>query len=585
MKISDRQTKILVFILLLIMFFTSILSVKDEALTFDELSHIPAGYSYLSQRDFRINPEHPPLIKDISAVPLLFMDLNFPEDHPSWENEVNSQWWFGNQFIFKSGNDADMITFWAKMPMILVLMFLGWFLFIFTRKFFGNKVALMTLFIFSFSPTFIAHGRLVTTDIGAALGVIMTTYFWLEFLKNPNRKNIVLAGIFFGISMLFKFSMALLIPFLAIIVLAYALIKNPFKNKLKSTLKYLSFSVLAGVIALVFIIWPVYQFHVSNYPPEKQLSDTQEILASSPAKSLSSFCVWMADKPVLRSVGHYFFGLLMATQRTSFGNTVYFMDSVSGTGWWHYFPTVYFLKIPLAFHILSLISLLFLLFSIRRRFWYNIKEWISDHFVEFSMVVFLAIYWSTSMIGSLNIGVRHVIPTFPFIYILVSLGIVRLSEKIKKPSFKKVFSFLIFFLLFWYASSSLNCFPYYISYFNEVSGGCMEGYKYVVDSSFDWGQDLKRLSNFVEENNIEKIKIDYFGGSDIEYYLGDKFEKFDPKSGPQKGWLAISATLLQGGRAEPAKGFDQDTRYYEWLNDYEPVGRAGSSIFIYNIED
>ncbi|PWH09900.1 hypothetical protein DEJ39_09090, partial [Bacteroidetes bacterium SCGC AAA795-G10] len=77
--------------------------------TMDEQAHIPAGYSYLSQRDFRINPEHPPLIKSLSAIPLLFLNLNFPKEHPSWTSQVNGQWWFGSQFLYHSNNNPDQV--------------------------------------------------------------------------------------------------------------------------------------------------------------------------------------------------------------------------------------------------------------------------------------------------------------------------------------------------------------------------------------------------------------------------------------------------------------------------------------------
>ncbi|KPJ54863.1 hypothetical protein AMJ49_07345 [Parcubacteria bacterium DG_74_2] len=92
------------------------------------------------------------------------------------------------------------------------------------------------------------------------------------------------------------------------------------------------------------------------------------------------------------------------------------------------------------------------------------------------------------------------------------------------------------------------------------------------------------LKKWTDENNIEKIKTDYFGGGDVIYYLGDKWENLDPLLGPQKGWLAISATFLQGGKGNPTPGFDQSFGYYRWLDDYEPVTRIGTSIFVYYIE-
>jgi len=586
---SNKSTNIIAVVLLAVMLVTAFFSMKDDSATMDELAHIPAGYSYLSQKDFRLNPEHPPLVKDLAALPLLFLNLNFPEDHPSWQKEINSQWWFGNEFLFHSGNDADKIIFLARLPMILLLIFLGWFLFFWTKQLAGNKIALMVLTLFSFSPAFLAHGRLVTTDVAATLGLVLATYFWLKFLKEPSKKNIFLTGIVLGVALLLKFSLILLVPFFGIITIIYAWLKTDHNHRARNyILKYIGLSLLVGIIAIIFIIWPVYQFHTLNYPSDKQLSDTKFILESNGFPVLKNLCVWAADKPIVHSLTHYILGLLMATQRTVGGNTVYFMGMVSATGWWYYFPVVYFLKVPLAFHILALIALFSLAWFIKKPLWIGtkqrIKQWIVSHFTEFSMLVFLAIYWITSMTGNLNIGIRHILPTFPFMYILVSLGIKNWIGSIKKLPLRKMAISFISILLGFYILSSIATYPYYLSYFNEIAGGTKDGYKYVTDSNYDWGQDLKRLKKWTDENNIEKIKTDYFGGGDTIYYLGDKWENLDPLLGPQKGWLAISATFLQGGKGNPTPGFDQSFGYYRWLDDYEPVTRIGTSIFVYYIK-
>jgi dolichyl-phosphate-mannose--protein O-mannosyl transferase len=202
---SNRTTNIIAGALLAIMFFMAFFSMKGISLTMDELAHIPAGFSYLYAKDYRLNPEHPPLAKDLAALPLLVMGLNFPKDHPSWNSGTNNQWWFGNQFLFHSGNDPDKIMFFARIPMILLLVFLGWFVFCWARKLGGNRVGLLALTLFAFSPTFLAHGRLVTTDVAAALGATVATYFWIKFLKNPKASNIILAGITLGIALLLNF--------------------------------------------------------------------------------------------------------------------------------------------------------------------------------------------------------------------------------------------------------------------------------------------------------------------------------------------------------------------------------------------
>ncbi|MBZ9577872.1 glycosyltransferase family 39 protein [Patescibacteria group bacterium] len=590
---SNRLTNLIAGLLLLTVFLVCFFSMKDDSATMDEMSHIPAGYSYLTQKDFRINPEHPPLIKDLAAVPLLSLDLNFPKNHASWTEGINEQWWFGSQFLYRSGNNPDQIVFWARIPMILLLIFLGWFLFRWARELAGNKVALLVLTLFSFSPTFLAHGRLVTTDIAAALGVVLATYFWLKFLKSPTKKNIILAGLIFGLSMLLKFSLALLVPFFAVITVIYAWSQEKGSKKcLLGILKYIGLALIVGIIGMI-LIWPVYQFHLLNYPAERQLQDSEFILASSGINPLKNLCLWMADKPVLRPYAYYLLGLLMVTQRVAGGNTVYFLNEISNGGWWYYFPTVYLLKIPLAFHILTLIVLLYAawLIIIKKPFWQNtfhrLKDWIKNHFPEFSMMVFLIIYWLTSITGTLNIGVRHLLPVFPFTYILVSLGIAKWIKRIPGISRKKMGTSLVSVLLGFYIISSLLVWPHYLTYFNEIAGGPQNGYKYVVDSNYDWGQDLKRLKKWVDENKIEKIYVDYFGGGDTEYYLKEKYASWwgdrNKKELPQGSYLAVSATLLQGGKGSPTHGFDQPTGYYRWLDDYQPITRVGNSIFIYYI--
>ena len=185
---SNRITNFVAVILLAAMFLMAVFSMKDDSLTMDELAHLPAGYSYLSQQDMRLNPEHPPLMKDLAGFPLLFIDgIKFPSEIKDWKDDINGQWGFGNIFLFQNnGNLADQMIFWGRIPMIFLLIFLGLFIFKWTRELFGNKAAILALFLYSLSPTFLAHGRLVTTDVAAATGVVLAIYYFIKFLKTPN---------------------------------------------------------------------------------------------------------------------------------------------------------------------------------------------------------------------------------------------------------------------------------------------------------------------------------------------------------------------------------------------------------------
>lgn len=588
---SNRLTNIIALMLLGLMFATSFLSMRQTALTFDELAHIPAGYSYLAKQDYRVNPEHPPLVKDIPAIPLLFLDLNFPDEHPLWTQEdAPPAWWvqfdLGREFVYRSGNNAREIIVWSRFAMIILLLLTGWLLFYWTKKEKGNSVALGVLFLFAFSPTFIAHGMLVNTDIGAVFGVLLATFLWLNFLKKPSWKNVFLAGVGFGTAMIFKFSLVLLIPFFVVITLLYAIIFSENKNKiLKQLIVYSGKAFLSALIGVIFVIWPIYQFHVINYPVEHQLRDTIADISGHPIPFMVDVNIWMTEQEPLRGLAQYLRGLLMASQRTLWGNTATFMGEISADSWPHYFPVLYLLKIPLALHFLTLIVLIGAFFGIKRIARQFIKQ-IRDNFWLIAFLIWISIYWAATLVGNLNIGIRHLLPIFPFVYIIVVWGIIKIIKAMKTEKQKQLMAGVVFILFGWYAVSSLATFPHYIPYYNELAGGTKNGYRISVDSNYDWGQDFYRLLNFIEKNEITKIHIDYFGGEDPDYWLKERYVRFNPKEEkePPKGWLAVSLNHFMGGTVDPAPGFDQETGYYDWLKDVKPIAKAGHSILIYYID-
>ena len=625
------------FVLLGVMGIVALASVSYDSVTTDESPHITSGYSYLKLQDMRLNPEHPPLIKDIAAIPLLFQDINFPIDHTAWRDMVNAQWDLGPQFLYRSGNDPDKIIFWGRIGPILLTLLFGWFVFKWGRDLFGSMWGLFALTLFAFSPTIMAHGRLVTTDVPAAFAFFFAIYYYTRFLKNPSGKNLVFAGIAFAIAQLIKFSLVLLLGFLPGITLLWVLInlksQVPMTSQttnLKPQIKSLGihWSLVIGVWSFITSVWPwalrfiailaitalivlpVYQFHVLNYPPEKQIEDIQHILSNNTKfPALTDALVWMSDKPVLRAYAHYMLGVSMVFMRVAGGNTTYFLGEVSNQAWWYYFPVVFLLKVPMALLIFIALSLILVLRSLLFRFnpstdgeqsrttpfalLTSLKSRLRLDFEEIAMLLFVIFYWVISITGNLNIGVRHVLPTFPFIYLLIAGQMKRwVAEKpsiraksmlgalktLFQPYLPKIGNvFFIGVLLGWYILSFVGIYPHFIAYFNEIAGGPRNGYTFVVDSNLDWGQDLRRLAKFVKEKNIDHIKVDYFGGGDVKYYLGDRTEIWHADNGPTTGWLAVSATFLQTSRAYPDAS-------YAWLDQYEPVEKIGYSIFVYNIE-
>lgn len=604
---SNTSTNLCALAMLILMAGILIYSALFDSATTDEMAHIPAGYSYVKYGDMRLNPEHPPLVKDLAGIPLLFQKLNFPLDSDAWQKYVNGQWDAGSQFLYYSGNDADKIIFWARLGPIFLTLLLGLFIFLIAKEYINPRWALIALFLYAFSPTVLAHGHYVTTDIGAAFGIITGLFFFLKFLKRPRILSFIWCAVFLAIALLLKFSTIILIPFIIFIAFIWIILNSNNSRHFFILLgKWATRFVLLGAIVL-FLVWLAYFIQIQNYPQQKQISDTQYILQGYKNNFFKKTTMYLTQNPGLRPLGQYMLGATMVLQRSAGGNTTYFLGEVNNTGWWYYFPIIFLIKEPLSSLILMTIALfllLALLWDWFKGFKYHlpyIKEEIKESIEWFAIFLFIIGWWLIAINSTLNIGVRHILPAILLMQIfslkIISYWIRPLPEngidsvpvllkraKIWLSNMTK--KSLIGLLLALYLIETILFFPFYIAYFNE-SIGAANGYKYVVDSNLDWGQDLKRLAYWVKQNNIEKIYVDYFGGGNPRYYLGDKYEQWWGKKNPADlkpgDYLAVSATFLQSGRGKPTKGFSQPTDFYKWLDDYEPFARIGYSIFVYQI--
>ena len=633
--------KFSVFVLIFILIFSFLLmflsSIKESA-TMDELAHIPSGYSYVKFLDYRLNPEHPPLLKALSGIPLLFLNLNFPIQSDAWQKYINGQWDVGREFLYESGNDADLIIQWSRIFPMLLTLGLVFLIYLWSRELFGPGWALLPSFLFALSPNILAHGHYVTTDIAAAFGTVLALYFFVKFLYFQDKKSIIYAGIAFGIAQLLKFSTFMLIPYFVFLVLVFWWANN--KNLVfngsafKKLWNYFYKLILVFIISYLFVVYPVYFLFTYNYPQEKQISDTEFILTSfaggppkkgeicNPLRCLAEIDIWMTKNTITRPLAHYLLGVLMVMQRSAGGNTAYFMGEVSASGWKTYFPIVYLLKEPIPFLIMLFLAIIFWLknifLNLKQGFGYakeKLVEYLNISFDKFSMIGFVLFYWFLSILSPLNIGFRHIIPTLPLFYILTTGSLKKWVDKSNfriTPYFlKNIFSIIgvflksslkylfIFILVFWFLIETVIAYPYFISYFNEFGGGIKNGYRYVTDSNYDWGQDLLRLRDFVEKNNISKIAVDYFGGGNPKYYLKDKVEYWWSARGNPKdfgiNWLAVSINTLQGATARLHPGHQRnEADEYRWLVFLRPkdnkIGSVpkpdyivGTSIFVYDL--
>ncbi len=159
------------------------LTARANSATWDEGDHIYSGYMMWKHADFGRNPEHPPLVKLLATIPVA---------SPALENAAALQDQFfkrdaligGKEFLFK--NDADQILFRARMAASLLSLLMMVLVFLAAREMFGTAAGFIALGLLAFDPTVLAHGAVVTTDMGLSCFVFASIYAFYRYVKAPS---------------------------------------------------------------------------------------------------------------------------------------------------------------------------------------------------------------------------------------------------------------------------------------------------------------------------------------------------------------------------------------------------------------
>lgn len=613
-----KHAPLLITIMLGVFLTLSLSLAWQESTTFDEKAHVGAAYSYVRFGDMRLNPEHPPLLKDLAGIPLLFLNPAFPSESTQWTDGTNEQWSIGERFIHE--NDADRIMFWSRFPMILVALLLGVMIYRWTKELAGTIAGLFALLLYVADPNVIAHGHYVTTDLGIAAAIFATFPAFLRFLKDTRFRTIVVFGLLLGVAQLTKFSAILLLPYFGGFIVLYALTRRKpdairlskttflLDGLLRSLIRYI------GTVAVCFAtVWILYYLNTLGADGNKIASDASVIFAQDNPASLFAreTVISLSGSVIGKPIAQYLLGAFMVFGRVAGGHTHYFLGAVTNLASPWYFPTVFLLKETIPFLFLLLASSVYTAVRIGKALLRTragttmsiIMRSVQSHTAQYAMFGFVAFYTSISIVGNLNIGFRHLFPILPLIVVLIAKTV---TDIIRRQGFQGEYvgRVILGVLSFLIATIPILAYPSYLSYFNRAAGGPNAGYRFVTDSNYDWGQDMKRLRIFVTEFDscktdptiaicekytdilsyppIETIRTAYFGGADPAFYLGDRYTEWYADWGRRSGWHAISVNIWQESlyRNNP-----EGKETYQWIVDggYPLTWHAGDSIFVYYI--
>lgn len=462
--------------------------------TWDEPHHLFDGYNIWTQHDYGLNPEEPPLLKLAAAVPLLHMRLKVP----ALQNRAVPAEAFldARPFVFENG--GDRVLFPARMTCMIFTLLLGWLLFAVTRRMFGAPAGIFALSLFVFDPNFLAHGALVTTDVGCACLIFAAVYAWYLYAGNPSWRKLLLTGVVAGMALVVKFSGVLVLPVIFLLAVCEAMAEKNLRLLGKRVLAF------AGVAAVSWIVlWSVYGFRYGARPAGEDINPPLgEYLKVLPNAGDAHHLALLARFHLLPEA--YVWGLAN-TKVTAFADTSYFFGHVYRHGTWLYFPAAFLIKSTLP--LLLLLTLIpFALFVWRRK--NGEKPWRTREmlFLTIPIVVYLVVAMSSDM----NIGMRHILPIYPFLYVMVAGAAAVLMRQ------NRWWGAVFAVLLLWQVVTTFRVAPAYMAYGNEAWGGPSEVHRYLSDANVDWGQQLKAAKVYLDGRHVTNCWFAYFPDTAID---------------------------------------------------------------------
>lgn len=584
--------------------------ILGNAPTFDEAPHLASGWTYWVTWDSRLNPEHPPLLKMIAAAPLLSMPVwpaglrndgsaAFGSLNEMWRAAPASfaQWFFADRWLYAVRdpalqsvtteivppqaylNNPDAMYLRARTVLLLFTgVGLGILILLWSKQLWGWWGASVSTALFSFDPNFIAHCGLVTTDGGITMLMFGTVFFLWRLRRTGKVADGIGFAVFFALAALAKFSAPLLLPITLVLI--------GFSGRRHWLRLGLAF---AGAILFTFVaIWAAYGFRfegsagpmplqktVQEWYAKKELRKRfpQNIPDGEMRKARPPERIGWLGRSVVFAQRHrllpepFLYGFAHVQSGAVLRQT-YLHGVFSSRGFRSFFLWTFLYKTPLPTIIAILVGLFL---ALRRRG--------TDRIFLLAPAL---LYLFTSLAGNLHMGQRHLLPMYPFLYVLCGA----LSRRWLIAAFLAGLSCLVVFAPF------QPMLGQHLAYFNELAGGPTRGSKLLLDSNLDWGQDLKRLARWLREQEIqEPINLVYFGAADPSYY-GIRYVNLEggfygapevPLSAARiPGWFAISANDYAG---ISFKESSRD-RYRRFLDEHgaRRVGRAGYSILIFRIE-
>jgi hypothetical protein len=556
---SPRRDTLLksVTLLILVAVHASLLafSAMRNSVTVDEYAHLPAGLAYLKYGEWSIYNQSPPLLRMWAAWPALLAGANVPpatrfrDDPPA-----DRHWNYADEYALLNHDRYHHLLVLSRLPMIalscagLLLVYAA------ATELYGRGGGLLAAALWALCPNVAAHGSIVGTDAGTAIFMLAAVWTWTRFCAAPSPPRCAVATAALSAVLLCKFSALLLIP-VFVAIAAWAMLID---RRRRGAIGIGSVAAALGALVLVNLGYG----HRGSFTPVGQYS-----FGSSLMQRAQSILPASTPLPLPRD---FVRGFDEQKREADLGYPAYLLGEQYRGSRWAYYPVAVATKLPVGTLAIGAIALVTLLLPSTRPKWRSIET-------PF-LLALLLFAGAFAMLVPINIGIRYLLPALPLAFVLCG-RIAAFPPRILRPMPWAMAAIVLV--------ENLSVAPRYLTFFNAIAGGPINGQSILNDSNVDWGQALIDLREWMRDHRVDRVQLAYFGRIDPQIYgiaytpaTQSSGERFVAVSSYFRAGLAYRMPTPGGGRS----GFVAIPIAAD-LRRIQPVAIVGDVIWIYDRAD
>lgn len=510
-----------------------------DAPTVDEAVDVASGVTSVVRHDLRLNPEHAPLPKVLSALPALLAHPVVP-DGPGYRRD---DWFAHTDEFIRANRDAgrlDRVFFLARLLPLLEGAAVGLVLFALARRLFGEAAGVLAASLWFTTPVFVGFSHFAMIDVAFTLTTLLVSWALVHHLDAPSVRRASVVGVACAAALLTRHN-AIVLTVVAIAVVAGAAVRRDRRAALR-------YGAAIALIAFVGV-WAFFRTVAPAPPGGAAATQLHTIVDQARSQGTAARLSVALPFPLEYRAG---FGYLALTSdpRPAYA----FGRAWNGAAWW-FFPAALLTKLPLPALVVVAASPLA---------WRGIDR-DRRRLATIGVALPAVASFAFLLAQPLNLGLRYAFPVVALGFVLVAPA-ARWFLRRRASGALAILALGAQLVAFWTAAPSSLAW---------TAPPFRPAYRWVSDSNVDYGQDLRRVDAWAaaQQRAGEPVWTALLLPRGFDAPAGtNRLLGADPRA--IRGSVAVSATRLTV----------LDREQLSWLRAYCPVGTIDGSVLLYRFD-